>query len=255
MNEYLEKFHLQYFLEHKRENRYWWFLRNQFMPPVYTTLDEPEFLLLMEWFRETDKRGVAGECSVPLISALLGFIAGSGIDAVVQLGHAYGYSSLLMGWMLRRMGKKHALFSIDINPDATAFAQHYIDKADLNEVVALRVGNSADPKMVDRARQYFGKEPQMIFIDSSHQYKHTLNELRLYYNALPKNGIIFLHDISRFATRFDKTGKGGVMKAVCEFVETNLTESGLFNRHIEGSDRDAPLILLDGCGLGVIQKL
>lgn len=257
MNEYLELFHLNYFLDRKKENRYWWFRKNEFFPPVYSALEEQQFILLMKWFRETDEKGVAGECSIPLISTLLGFISGSGLDSIVQLGHAAGYSSLLIGWMLQKMGKKNALFSIDINPNITAFAQRYIDQAGLDDVVALRVGNSIEPKMIDLATEYFGNRPKVIFIDSSHQYKHTLNELHMWWSAIPRNGIIFLHDVSVFAASFDKTNQGGVTRALSEFLESvgKTAESISINAITMGNEYDVPLVILDGCGFGMIFKL
>ena len=235
---------LDYFMSKRHLNRFWWFQRNDYLPPLYADLSEAEFALLVEWFEETERLNLVGECNVPAMSALLGFIAGNGIDAIVQCGHYAGYSSLLMGWMLRRMGKKRALFSIDLNLMVTNFAQKYIDIAGLDNIVFLSHQNSSNQYNPYNAIGYFTKPVKMVFIDSSHQYEHTLKELDLWYGALAPGGLMFLHDVGEQAVAYDKSGKGGVRRAVEEWK----VESGAKVMMIELGTYQ------DGCGLGVIQK-
>lgn len=237
---------LDYFMSKKDQNRFWWFQRNDYLPQIYANLSDDEFALLVEWFEETERLHMIGECNVPAMSAMLGFVEGNGIDAIVQCGHYAGYSSLLFGWALRRMGKKRGLFSIDINPDVTAFTQKWIEKAGLEEYVEVVVGDSADEAIAINLWNIFHSEPKMVFIDSSHQYAHTLRELNLWYEALFPGGLIFLHDVSEFAQGFDSTDEGGVKTALYEWgrQESFRSESMSF----------VGKIYQDGCGLGVIQK-
>lgn len=235
---------LDYFMSKRHSNRFWWFQRNDYLPPLYADLSDDEFTLLVEWFDETEKWDMIGECNVPAMSALLGFIAGNGIDAIVQCGHYAGYSSLLIGWMLKRMGKKRGLFSFDLNLTVTNFAQKYIDKAGLDDTVFLVHQNSSNQYNPFNAIGYFAKPVKMVFIDSSHQYSHTLKELDIWYGAIPPGGLIFLHDVGEQAVAYDSTNQGGVKRAVSEWRHLNdakvmMIELGVYQ---------------DGCGLGVIQK-
>jgi len=247
---------LQYFQNRTDQNRYWWFIKNRYMPPIYDNLELEEMNLLMHWFDESEQAKFVGECNIPLMSALLGFISGSGLDSIVQLGHYAGYSALLIGFMLRKIGKRNGLFSIDINAKATQFAQGWIDRAGLDDYVALRISDSANPLIVQHAIEYFGNVPKVVFIDSSHTFQHTLDELNLWFPVLPSGGLIFLHDVSVFAARFDRAGNGGVHNAMWAWQDTEIAESIMLNRtHTGDPEKDSPLVLLDGCGLGVIQKL
>lgn len=106
---------------------------------------------------------------------------GSGINRVVQCGHYAGYSTLLLGFMMRKMGFRRSLFSVDIDARVTEYTYQWLQEADLLDYVNLHVGNSTDKDLPDLARAYFGnRDICLVFIDSSHQYQHTLNELDLW---------------------------------------------------------------------------
>ena len=268
---------LSYFKQ-KTGNRFWWFKINDYLPLIYANLSSKEFNTLIEWYEETEEKQLIGECNIPLISTLAGFISGNNLDRIVQCGHYAGYSTLLLGWTLRRMGKKNALFSIDINPDVTQFTLKWIRKAGLEDVVHLTIGDSADEKIVSQSIDYFNKRtPKAIFIDSSHQYKHTLKELKLWFHTLSPSGLLFLHDISDYAKTFDSTEEGGVQKAVDEWhndlinagESTNTSSffscfqkktSSKPNLQMALLNRSKPKALgaeipfQDICGLGIIQK-
>jgi hypothetical protein len=55
-------------------NRFWWHKRpgNQFVPAVYALLPDDEWEIIHEWFLDTEKRGLVGETSIPMISLLQG---------------------------------------------------------------------------------------------------------------------------------------------------------------------------------------
>lgn len=235
---------IEYFLSNKTQNRFWWFKINEYLPSIYSDLSEHEFKLLIEWFEDTKRLKLMGECNIPILSAILGFVIGNGVDAIVQLGHYAGYSTLILGWALRRMGKTKSLFTIDIDPVVTKYTNYWIEKAGLQNYVSSFISDSSDPKCVDAAKSYLDRGIKMIFVDSSHQYVHTLKELDLWYKELLPSGIMFLHDVSVDAQKFDSTKKGGVKKALDEWSKAaNVPVFKLL-----------PPIYQDGCGLGLIQK-
>ena len=205
----------------REHNRYWWYRLKDtdYVPLVLRGLSDAEWRVLDAWFTETGaKYENPGEISIPGISMLAGIISGNGIGAVVQCGHYVGFSTLLIGFLLRSMGKKNALFSIDIDAAVTGYTQSWVDRAALNEYVALRVGTSSAPSLRETVRAYFSRDPQLVFIDSSHQYTHTLDELDLWYDALVPGGLLVLHDVSVLAQAFDRTNGGGVLTAAREWL-------------------------------------
>ncbi len=242
-------------------NRYWWHHRPEcrYEPPVYSWLTDDEWVLFRQWFVESEAEfGTGtGECGVPPMSMLHGLIAGNGMTRVVQLGHYIGYSTILISLLMQRMGNGARLYSADIDPRATEFTQGWVDRFGTADVVDLQVTDSSDPAAVDRAREVFdGKDPQLVFIDSSHMYQHTLKELDLWYPALQDWGFIVLHDASTFAAEFDAKGGGGVKRAIDEWnlvaKDRIFTINSTFG---ETAAMGEDLAYVDGCGLGLLQKL
>jgi predicted O-methyltransferase YrrM len=241
--------------ENRAGKRYWWFhLQNcKYIPPIFSVLSDEEWDVIDEWYNDTDERVAAGECNVPALSILQGLIMGNGIKAMVQCGHAVGFSALLCGFYFRAMGRKDALFSVDIDAEATAFANRYVLKAGLQDYVHLEVCDSSDSSLPEVARKYFkGSDIALVFIDSSHRCDHTLRELDLWYSALPVGGLIVLHDVSKLAGTFDVTKAGGVHAALGDWLKANHCSALSLNGYI-ASGCTTP-VYLDGCGLGIIQK-
>jgi cephalosporin hydroxylase len=240
----------------RREDRYWWYWDKDYVPPVYSFLDDNEWNIMKDWYRETDENKFIGESNIPIMCVIQGFVMGSNISNIVQLGHHSGYSTLLIGFMLRKMNFKNSFFSIDIDKKVCDFTQKWIEKAELAEFIHIECGDSGDPKFVPQVKQRFnGVGPELIFIDSSHQYDHTLQELNLWYDNLADGGFMLLHDTSDFASSaFDDTKRGGVKKAFQEWVQTkdDIEHININSRSYRDVRKN---IYLDGCGLGIVQKV
>lgn len=240
----------------RSHNRYWWHRTGQtnYIPLLYSHLKATEWALLEAWFSDTEKKFTStGEANIPPLSLLMGLISGNGISRIVQCGHYVGYSSLILGFLLRHQNAEKCLFSIDIDPMVTDYTQQWIDRAGLCDQIKLHVGDSADTNSAGAAIEYLGGAPQIVFIDSSHQYEHTLKELDIWYELLADGGFIFLHDTSIFAATFDSSGNGGVLKACREWCSNKGVAPLYINSFIEGgTPGDVPY--LDGCGITIIQK-
>lgn len=236
--------------------RYWWHrLRGMdFVPPIYADLADAEWEIMRAWYEETDRSGLIGECAVPLISLLHGLVMGNQIARIVQLGTCSGYSSLLLGFMLRRMNSPNGLFTIDIDPALCGLTRRWLERAGLTNFVTVAEGNSLDPMMPATAQNHFGGALEMILLDSSHEYAATVQELDLWYPALEAGGILLVHDVSIFATGFDVTGQGGVGRAFAEWRRKNpQTEAICLNGESRSMDLPRPPYK-DACGLGIISK-
>jgi predicted O-methyltransferase YrrM len=210
-----------------------------------------------DWYQETDAVGSPGECNIPPISMLQGLIMGNGIRSMVQCGHYMGFSTLLCGFFFRAIGAKQALFSMDIDANATAFTEKWIHRAGLQDYVHLELCDSGDAKLPILAREYLRhSDINLVFIDSSHQYGHTLRELDLWYSALSPGGLIVMHDVSQLASEFDTTKGGGVYRAVTEWQKSNRASAIFLNGFVkELPGLTTPLTYKDPCGLGIIQKV
>ena len=236
--------------------RYWWHRLPgmDFIPPIYSDLSEEEWHVIRDWYEATDQNGAIGECAVPLISLLQGLVLGNRIVRIVQLGTCSGYSALLLGFMLRRMKTSHGLFSLDIDPAMCALSRDWIKRAQLQDFVEIAQLDSLDPNATKSATSYLGGEPELIIIDSSHEYASTLRELDLWYPALTLGGLVVLHDVSHFAAEFDVTNAGGVCRAFLEWRKEHPEAEGFC---LNGESRTMELPrppYKDACGLGLIHK-
>jgi predicted O-methyltransferase YrrM len=236
--------------------RYWWHRLPgmDYVPPIYSDLSENEWSVLREWYDETDRNGPIGECAVPLISLLHGLVLGNGVTRIVQLGTCAGYSALLLGWMLRRMKARRGLFSLDVDPAMCALARRWIVCAELQDFVEIAEGSSLEAVSIEAARRYLGGDPDLVVLDSSHEYGSTVAELDLWYPMLAPGGLLILHDVSEFAGGFDVTGEGGVQRAFSEWRKNHPeAETFSLNRDSRSMEAARPLYK-DACGLGLIHK-
>jgi predicted O-methyltransferase YrrM len=236
--------------------RYWWHRLDgtDYVPPIYSDLSDDEWSVLRDWYSETDRNGPIGECAVPLISFLHGLVMGNRVTRIAQLGTCAGYSALLLGWMLRRMKAGRGLFSLDLDPAMCELARSWMARAQLQDFVEIAEGSSLDKSSIDAAQKYLGGDPDLIIVDSSHEYQSTVAELDLWYPALAPGGILVLHDVSEFAAGFDVTKHGGVRRAFSEWRKKHPdVETFSLNDNSRSMEETRPLYK-DACGVGLIHK-
>jgi predicted O-methyltransferase YrrM len=239
-------------------DRFWWhkLAATDYVPALYGCLAQDEWGVMEGWFAETSRSGRIAEINVPAMALMTGLVSGNGVRRVVQLGHYYGYSALLLGFAMRRMGlASPGLFTVDIDAAATAFTRRWVERAGLDGVVSVVEGDSADAGMPAQARESLGGAPEVVLVDSSHAYEHTLAELDLWAAEMPPGALILLHDASVFAQQFDPTGCGGVHRAIGEWLARSPDWTGMtLNGSVApGADGDA-LVYKDACGLGILQR-
>ncbi len=236
--------------------RYWWhnLPGTDYVPPIYSDLAEEEWTIVRDWYAETDESGRIGECAVPLMSFLHGVIMGNRADRIVQLGTCSGYSTLLIGFMLRRMEARRGLFTLDYDPATVAITQRWLERAGLDAFVRNVELSSTASSAVAAALGYLGAAPELIILDTSHQYQATLDELEIWFPVLAPGGLLLLHDVSRFAEQFDATGAGGVRRAFNEWRTAHPeVEAMLWNGEARTMEGRRPLYK-DACGLGLLHK-
>jgi len=244
------------FLSSSSEPRFWWHRlpRSNYVPPVFASLTDEEWQLMQDWFVETSRQNLIGECVVPMISLLHGLVMGSGLQRIVQLGTHAGYSALLLGFYLRRMHAQRALLSFEIDESLCRFARAWLCRAGLDAVVRVELRNSLDPASPGLARDYLGGAPELVFLDSSHEYRQPLDEIEAWYPELARGGLIVLHDTSDFAAAFDLTKEGGVRRALQEWRESHPGIEVISLNHNVAAMETPGLVYQDFCGVGLIQK-
>lgn len=103
-------------------------------------------------------------------------------------------------------------------------------------------GSDVHPEIVRRIKEDTAPGVDVLFIDSSHEYEHTLEELRTYVPMVRPGGVVLMHDTE--ATEqppFANEGARKIAENVTRAIEAYCAEMGLTweSRH--------------GCGgLGVI---
>jgi predicted O-methyltransferase YrrM len=188
------------------------------------------------------------------MALIQGLVMGSGIRNIVQLGHFIGYSTLLLGFMMRRMNFARSVFSIDISPEASEYTRGWVARAALQDYVEILVSDSADPAAALAARHFFLGPPNLVFIDSSHGYQHTVEELKLWYHEVRPGGVVILHDASEFAAGFDPREEGGVARALREWLRDASVPGVLLNADAPPAVPGDRLVYGDPCGLAILQK-
>lgn len=238
--------------------RFWWHHLDgtDYAPPIYQVLTRRQWRVMRKWYAATAKRNAIGEINVPAMCMIQALIMGGGLRRIVQLGHYYGYSALLIGFWLKNMGQGGQLASIDIDPDATAFTGEWARRGGISDQVVLHVGDSAAEESYDFAIQALDGPPELILLDSSHQYEHTLRELDLWVPRMVPQSIMLLHDTSTYARNWDQRGHGGVQQALDDWLPGRDDVAFLnLNRRVGEPDVPDAMVYRDGCGLGILQKL
>jgi predicted O-methyltransferase YrrM len=238
--------------------RFWWhkLAGTDYVPPLYAGLGDREWAVMEGWFAETGTRDRIAEINVPAMSFASSLVAANGLRRVVQLGHYYGYSALLLGFAMRAVGARPGLVTIDIDRGANDFTRKWIVAAGLSDHVVVHEGSSDDPACAAASEAALGAPPELLLVDSSHAYAHTLAELDLWTPRLAVGGIVLLHDASLFATAFDPSAEGGVRRALAEWLPRHPEMTGMtLNGHVApGADGDA-LTYKDACGLAILQRV
>jgi cephalosporin hydroxylase len=133
-------------------------------------------------------------------------------------------------------------------------ARRWIARAGLEDFVEIAEGSSLDDRSIVSARKYLNGAPELIVLDSSHEYQSTVTELDLWYAALAPGGLLVLHDVSEFAADFDITRDGGVRRAFAEWRKIH-PEVETFSLNGESRSMEGPRPLYkDACGVGLIHK-
>jgi predicted O-methyltransferase YrrM len=109
-------------------------------------------------------------------------------DSVLELGTRGGESTRVLVEYCERFDKKGFSIDLDSQPDWLAGKKWNHFSGDDIGIGQKIVGNQKWPDGTEFAPL------DLIFLDSSHEYKHTLEELALYWPLIAPHGVLVLHD-------------------------------------------------------------
>ena len=113
-------------------------------------------------------------------------------DLVIETGVARGGSLLLSASILELIGHGTVL-GIDV--DIREFNKKNIKKSHLIKRISMIQGSSIDKKVVARVKKFAkGKKRILIFLDSAHNFKHVLKELKSYSSLVKRGSYIVVFD-------------------------------------------------------------
>jgi len=120
------------------------------------------------------------------------------LKTILELGTAEGESTLALLSAADKIEGK--VYSIDINP--CQMAREVVERFGLLDRWTFIQGDDLQVKWERRI--------DILFIDTSHEYEHTLKELEKYEPFVRNGGVIILHDIVSYPS---------VMKAVDKYLK------------------------------------
>lgn len=165
----------------------------------------------------------------------------------LQLGTHFGYAALVLADIMKHNMRRGHLYTVEMNPECHHHARQQAESASLSDAIDFIDGSSTDRAVIDQVKHNGPYE--IIYVDSSHSYGETLKELECYIeneSIVTENSLVFFHDASEYARRFDATQGGGVRRALDEWYATHSKDFNMFIFE--------PPSWPNGCGLGVMTR-
>jgi predicted O-methyltransferase YrrM len=127
----------------------------------------------------------------PSVARFMGRLAAcSGARHVIELGCYTGWTSTHIALGLKAAGRAGQIACVDISQRYLNVAQANLQHSDLAGSASFICGRSLDRAVQDA----LPARADIVFIDSSHAYQETLDEIEFYSSRLETNGMIVLHD-------------------------------------------------------------
>jgi len=147
---------------------------------------------------------------------------------VLELGTRIGFSTIVLADIVSSNHTLGRVTTVDPWVPHVEKAKKYVQDAGLTGAVEFVAGRSVDASVIEDLER---RGPfDLIYIDSSHFYEETMQELETYTAAklTHMKSILLLHDVSEAARSMDTTGRGGVSQALHDWYERRKREYQLF---------------------------
>lgn len=212
---------------------------------MYRSLLKPETLAALDQLHaENNSLGTTPEDD---LDVLAGIITASGAARILQFGTFLGGSALVLADLARANAPERAkVITIDPNPAMNDSCNKYAALAGLEGIIQTIDGYSTDPTLLLRLRTFQRDYPwDAIFLDTTHQYGQTMEEIRAIAPLCGPATLFLFHDASQYAAAtLDLGHQGGVARAMRDWTLLNPKwQSFVFEKPAFGQ-----------FGIGVMQK-
>ena len=135
---------------------------------------------------------------------------------IVEIGSAYGGSTLFFANMLDLMVKSGTVVSIDNDRKLWKLPR------DFHPRIVMLTGDSLDPKIVSKTRRLCEGKRTLVIHDGDHNYEHVLADLRAYADMVSVGSYLVVEDgiIDMLGPKVFYTfkGKRGPLPAIEQFI-------------------------------------
>lgn len=139
---------------------------------------------------------------------------------ILQFGTAYGLSAVVLADIAAQNGGDAKLITVDPDQNMNAAAKRYCELAGVGGLVTVIDAFSTDPVLLRELKRQ--GEWDLIYLDTTHQYEHTRDEILLISPLCSERTVWLFHDASLFAAeQLDQRKQGGVARAIREFAALN----------------------------------
>lgn len=153
------------------------------------------------------------------LDMLAAIATASKAQRVLQFGTAYGLSAVVLADIAAQNGPDAKLITIDPDQNMNASAKRYCEMANVGGLVTVVDGFSTDPLLL---RELKRQTWDLIYLDTTHQYENTRDEIQAIAPLCDERTIWLFHDASLFAAeKLDQRHQGGVARAIREFAALN----------------------------------
>lgn len=128
---------------------------------------------------------------------------------VIELGSFIGFSSCHIASALQQLGGERLLYCVDTNERHLDILKANVDALGVSPQVRCIRGATLEASVVEQLPQ-----AEVIYVDSSHDYATTAQELEVYQRKIARPGYLVLHDAIMWP---------GVRRAVREHSGRTLT--------------------------------
>jgi predicted O-methyltransferase YrrM len=158
---------------------------------------------------------VGGESSWGTRNVLYSFVLSMRPKLVLEIGAHIGSGSVVIGAALKKNNFGQC-YSLEPQDHYFSILNMFIGKAGVTQFVVPLKMLSTDPGLAAAVK---GEQVDMIFLDACHTYSHVISDLKISYNLLADNGLIFLDDVGpEISPKLCEEGRGGVRQALLDFA-------------------------------------
>ncbi len=166
----------------------------------------PATLLAGQLNWEWSERGLCEHIEVMM--GAVAHYATSHAPVIIELGVRTGVSSAI--WLAGiEKAERGRLWSVDIDEPSGSYVHQIIG----HPAWTFHRGNDLDLAVLAP------EDADILFVDTSHAYEHTLAELRLFTPKLQSEGVVFLHD-----SNVEDVGAGDEPWSVRRAIDTFIAE-------------------------------